>query len=139
MRFSSVISNWKHSSHRLLRHKMASSCNIAPGSPDTRTFPQKTMFLLNYFILSFRNNGSVFCHFVRNNQAEITLVSATQLGLEPPPPQPRAHVRVTHSLFVFLSLSYTHMYTHAHARTHTHTHMPLLPSKQHPRRILVAL
>lgn len=75
-------------------------------------------WILRFFILSFGNNGSVFRHFVRNNQAEITLVSATQLGLEPLPTQPRAHVTesLAHSFSVFLYLSYTHIYTHTHTR-----------------------
>lgn len=45
-----------------------------------------------------------------------TLVSATQMGLEPLPTQLTAHVKVTRSLF--LSLSYTY-----YTQTHAHTHM----------------
>lgn len=68
--------------------------------------------LLDIFIVLFQNNGSVFCHFVRNSQEEITQVSGTQLGLEPHPTQPRAHVRVTHSHLVCLFASLIHTYLH---------------------------
>lgn len=77
-----------------------------------RTFPQD-VFVEFFFIFLFRNNGRVFCHFVRKHKSPWSQL----LGLEPLTHTAEGS-RQSHSLTLcpFVSLIHTYL--------HKHTHMP---------------